>query len=119
MATERIRESLEKAEASLRRATAELIEMRFGSPQWNKALEQALRNLQTAVQDPAFETGKESLRMLVQSVRTEVVRIQALLDAAAAFYCGWTSATPAGPGAYAPDGELQREGGGGRLTLNA
>jgi len=119
MATEQIRESLEKADASLRQATADLIEMRSGAPRWNKSLEQALQNLQTAVQDPAFETGKESLRTLVQSVRTEVVRIQALLDAAAAFYCGCGSAAPQGPDTYAPDGELQREGGGGRLTLNA
>jgi len=119
MATEHIRESLEQADASLRQASAELIEMRFGAPRWNKSLEQALQNLQTAVKDPAFEAGKESLRMLVKSVRTEVVRIQALLDAAAAFYCGWSSATPAGPETYAPDGELQREGGSGRLTLNA
>jgi hypothetical protein len=119
MATEQIRESLEKAGASLRRATAEIIEMRPGAPRWNNSLEQALQNLRTAVQDPAFETGKESLRTLVQSVRSEVVRIQALLDAAAAFYCGWGSATPAGPDTYAPDGELRREGGGGRLTLNA
>jgi len=89
------------------------------TPQWNTSLERALQNLQMAVQDPAFETGKEPLRALVQSVRTQVVRIQELLDAAAAFYCGWTSAAPAGPDSYAPDGELQRQGGGGRLTLNA
>jgi len=119
MATEQIRESLEKADASLRRATAELIEMRFGAPQWNQSLEHAVQNLQAAVNDPAFEMGKESLRALVRSVRTQVVRIQALLDSAAAFYYGWYSAAPGGPDSYAADGELRRDEGGGRLTLNA
>ena len=119
MATEQIRESLEKADDNLRRATEELIEMRFGAPQWNATLEQALRNLQAAVNDPAFETGKDSLRTLVQSVRTQVVRIQALLGAAAAFYHGWYSSGTAGPDSYAADGELRRDEGGGGLRLHA
>jgi len=118
MATEQIREALERADENLRLATAELIEMRV-APQWDKTLQQALHDLQTAVNDPAFESGKVPLRALVGNVRTRVVRIQALLDSAAAFYFGWSTAAPAGPDTYAADGELRREEGGGRLALNA
>jgi hypothetical protein len=119
MATEQVRKSLENADESLRRAIAQLVEMRFGVPQCAGALDNAMENLRSAlaVTVPALE--RDTLKPIVQSIRSHAVRVHALLDSAAAFYCGWTSVVPAGPETYAPDGQLLRDGGGGRLMMNA
>jgi len=116
MATKQVLQSLESADENLRRAIAQLVEMRFGVPQCGGALQSAVQDLRSAVAGAA--PGPE-LKPLVQRIRAHTARVQALLDAAAAFYCGWASAAPAGPATYAPDGQLLRNGGGGRMMLNA
>ncbi len=119
MAVEQVRQSLERADESLRCAIAQLVEMRFGAPDYLAALNNAAQHLRsaTAGAGPVVET--QTLKPIVQRLRTSAARVQALLDSAAAFYCGWTSATPAGPDTYAPDGQLQRDGSAGRMVLNA
>jgi len=119
MATEQVRQSLESADESLRRAIAQLVEMRFGVPQCAGALDNAAENLRSALAGAIPEPRRNTLEPVVQRIRTHAVRVRALLDAAAAFYCGWCSAAPAGPESYAPDGQLLRNGGAGRLMLNA
>ncbi|MGA3024969.1 MAG: hypothetical protein ABSF98_09385 [Bryobacteraceae bacterium] len=119
MAREQILQSLESADESLRRAIAQLVEMRFGVPQCGGALHNAAENLRFAVAGMVPETERDALKPVVQRIRAHAVRVQALLDSAAAFYCGWVSAVPAGPETYAADGRLLHNGGGGRLMLNA
>lgn len=116
MAKEQVLQSLESADESLRRAIAQLVEMRFGVPQCRGSLDDAAKKLRSAMDRAVPEP---ELRQMVQRIRAHAVRVQALLDAAAAFYCGWSSAAPAGPPSYAPDGQLVRDEGGGRLMLNA
>jgi hypothetical protein len=119
MAKEQVLQSLESADESLRRAIAQLVEMRFGVPQCGGALDNAVENLRFAVAGAVPQPERDALKPVVQRIRAHAARVQALLDSAAAFYCGWTSAAPAGPETYAPDGQLLRDGGGGRLMLNA
>jgi hypothetical protein len=121
MATEPVLQSLESADESLRHAIAQLIEMRFGVPQCRGALHEAAEKLRSAVSRavPGPEINQPELKQMVRRMRAHMVRVQALLDAAAAFYCGWVSAAPPGPPSYAPDGQLLRDEGGGRLMLNA
>jgi hypothetical protein len=121
MAKEQVLKSLELADESLRRAIAELVEMRFGVPQCRGPLGETVENLRVAVAhaDAAPELSVPELRKTIQRIRAQAVRAQLLLDSAAAFYCGWTSAAPAGPPSYAPDGQILRDRGSGRLRLNA
>ena len=119
MATEQVRESLEKADESLRRAIAQLVEMRFGVPQCRVALDNAVGNLQAALSSAAGDAERDSLRPVVQNIRSHAIRVQTLLDSAATLHYGWHSVAPAGPDTYAPDGQVLRESGGGRLMLNA
>jgi hypothetical protein len=116
MAKEQLQDSLERTDESLRRAIAQLVEMRLGVPQCRSALDDAAKSLQSVVAEGVPEP---KLRPLVQRIRANAQRVQVLLDSAAAFYYGWASATPAGPSSYAPDGQILRDGGGGRLMLNA
>ena len=119
MAKEQVLQSLESADESLRRAIAQLVEMCFGVPQCGGALDGAVENLRVALAGAASEPGRDALKPVVQRIRAHAGRVQALLDSAAAFYCGWFSAAPAGQESYAPDGQILREGSGGRLMLNA
>jgi hypothetical protein len=119
MDTEQVRQSLENADESLRRAIAQLVEMRFGVPRCAGALDDAVENLRAALTAASAEPARDTLKPIVQSIRAHAARVQALLDSAAAFYCGWTAAVPAGPDTYAPDGQLLRDSGGGRVMMNA
>jgi hypothetical protein len=119
MATEQVRQFLERADESLLRAIAQLVEMRFGVPQCGGALRNTVENLRSALAGEVAEPEKEALKPVVQRIRSHAARVQALLDSAAAFHCGWTSATPPGPDTYAPDGQLLRDARGGRLMLDA
>jgi hypothetical protein len=119
MATEQVRQSLERADESLRRAIAQLVEMRFGVPPWGGALDNAADSLRLAVAGAIPEPERNALKPVVQRIRAHAARVKVLLDSAAAFYCGWYSAAPAGLETYAPDGQIVRDGGGGRLMLNA
>jgi hypothetical protein len=119
MAKEQVLQSLESADESLRRAIAQLVEMRFGVPQCAGALHSAADNLRLALAGEVAEADRAALKPVVQRIRAHAVRVQALLDSAAAFYCGWFGAASAGPQTYAPDGQLQRDGRGGRMMVNA
>jgi hypothetical protein len=61
---------------------------------------------------------RNELAAVVQRIRTHAARVQALLDSAAAFYCGWVSSAVTGPPSYTPDGQLLRDEGRGQVTLN-
>jgi len=120
MATEHVRQSLEDADECLRRAIAQLVEMRFGIPQCGPALDSAVEKLRSAIENPMHGSERDDLKPVVQRIRAHAVRVQALLDSAASFYFGYYSAMPSAPDTYAPDGQILREaGGGGGLLLNA
>ena len=119
MAIEQVRQSLESADESLGRAIAQLAEMRFAVSDYAVALDNAVEHLRSAVSGTIPEPDKDTIKPILQRIRTRAARVQALLDSAAAFYCGWTSVAPAGPDTYAPDGHLLREENGGRMMLSA
>jgi len=110
---------LESADENLRRAISQLVEMRVGAPDYTAALNKAVEHLRSAVGTAVPEPDMDTLKPVLQRIRMGAARVQALLDSAAAFYCGWTSVVPAGPDTYAPDGNLLREQGSGRMMLNA
>ena len=115
MAYEQLVESLERADECLQRAVAQLVEMRFGVAQCG-VLADAEKSLRVAME---AATPGPALRPLVQRIRGNAQRVQLLLDSAASLYYGWASATPDGPPSYSPDGQIVRDGGGGRMTIRA
>jgi hypothetical protein len=118
MAKEQALRSLEEADDNLRRAIAHLVAMRFDAPGCPRALSEAAGKLRRATSGDFSVIDRNELAAVVQRIRTHAARVQALLDSAAAFYCGWVSSAVTGPPSYTPDGQLLRDEGRGQVTLN-
>ena len=118
MAKEQVLRSLEEADDNLRRAIAHLVAMRFDASGCPGALSGAAGKLRLAARGDFSGVDRNELAGVVQRIRMHAARVQALLDSAAALYCGWVSSAVTGPPSYAPDGQLLRDEGRGRVTLN-
>ena len=118
MAKEQALRSLEEADDNLRRAIAYLVAMRFDAPGCPGALSEAAGKLRLATSGGFSNVDRSELAGVVQRIRMHAARVQALLDSAAALYCGWVSSAVTGPPSYTPDGQLLRDEGRGQVTLN-
>jgi hypothetical protein len=118
MTKEQVLRSLEEADDNLRRAITQLVAMRFDASGCPGALSGAAGKLRLATSGTFSGIDRNELAAVVQRIRTHAARVQALLDSAAAFYCGWVSSAVTASPSYAPDGQLLRDEGRGRVTLN-
>jgi len=119
MNTEQARGQLEAAEERLLSAVNRLVAMGPGVGHVRADLQDAAEAIKKVYMDGGSREQAESLIPLVGKIRARVMRAQLLLDSAASLYCGAMTAAVSQPGAYTPEGEMQRGVSRGYLEIEA
>jgi hypothetical protein len=114
-----IERELERAEAGLEAVIGQLVEMRLDSTEWLQALTSIAGALQVLRAACPKDARNSAVISRLRGIQARVSRVQQLLEAAAAFYCGCLVLGRTENVCYAPGGEMVSFSSGGRMQLEA